>query len=75
MHVLIVSSVIASLLAFHNAINRYTLSLTEEGLLPPVLGRIHPRTARRTSRAPRRPPWAPGSHWPAPTRTRNCCSG
>ncbi|MFI8904618.1 APC family permease [Streptomyces albidoflavus] len=43
MHVLIVSSVIASLLAFHNAINRYTLSLTEEGLLPPVLGRIHPR--------------------------------
>ncbi|MET8671167.1 APC family permease [Streptomyces albidoflavus] len=43
MHVLIVSSVIASLLAFHNAINRYTLSLTEERLLPPVLGRIHPR--------------------------------
>lgn len=43
MHVLIVSSVIASLLAFRNAINRYTLSLTEEGLLPPVLGRIHPR--------------------------------
>ncbi|MEU1381371.1 APC family permease [Streptomyces albidoflavus] len=43
MHVLIVSSVIASLLAFHNAINRYTLSLTGEGLLPPVLGRIHPR--------------------------------
>ncbi|MBZ2409777.1 APC family permease [Streptomyces sp. L06] len=43
MHVLIVSSVVASLLAFHNAINRYTLSLTEEGLLPPVLGRIHPR--------------------------------
>ncbi len=43
MHVLIVSSVIASLLAFHNAINRYTLSLTEEGLLPSALGRIHPR--------------------------------
>ncbi|MFI2671567.1 APC family permease [Streptomyces albidoflavus] len=43
MHVLIVSSVVASLLAFRNAINRYTLSLTEEGLLPPVLGRIHPR--------------------------------
>ncbi|KIX70589.1 hypothetical protein SF12_20615, partial [Streptomyces sp. MBRL 601] len=43
MHVLIVSSVIASLRAFRNAINRYTLSLIEEGLLPPVLGRIHPR--------------------------------
>ncbi|OWA05775.1 hypothetical protein B9W68_23335 [Streptomyces sp. CS227] len=43
MHVLIVSSVVASLLAFHNALNRYILSLTEEGLLPPVLGRIHPR--------------------------------
>ncbi|GGX11760.1 APC family permease [Streptomyces chryseus] len=43
MHVLIVSSVIASLLAFHNAINRYGLSLAEEGVLPAALGRVHPR--------------------------------
>jgi amino acid transporter len=43
MHVLIVTSVIASLLAFHNAINRYALALAEEGVLPRRLGRVHPR--------------------------------
>ncbi|MEU3608079.1 APC family permease [Streptomyces sp. NPDC035033] len=43
MHVLIVTSVLASLLAFHNAINRYALALAEEGVLPKALGRIHPR--------------------------------
>ncbi|MEV0317943.1 APC family permease [Streptomyces sp. NPDC050658] len=43
MHVLIVTSVLASLLAFHNAINRYGLSLAEEGVLPKVLGRVHAR--------------------------------
>ncbi|WP_327252438.1 APC family permease [Streptomyces sp. NBC_01244] len=43
MHVFIVTSVIASLLAFHNAINRYALALAEEGVLPAALGRIHPR--------------------------------
>ncbi|OAH11372.1 APC family permease [Streptomyces jeddahensis] len=43
MHVLIVTSVIASLLAFHNAINRYALALAEEGVLPRQLGRIHSR--------------------------------
>ncbi|MGW1641630.1 APC family permease [Streptomyces lavendulae] len=43
MHLFIVTSVIASLLAFHNAINRYVLSLAEEGVLPAVLGRVHPR--------------------------------
>ncbi|WP_411069685.1 APC family permease [Streptomyces sp. cmx-4-25] len=43
MHVLIVTSVLASLLAFHNAINRYTLALAEEGVLPKAFGRIHPR--------------------------------
>ncbi|MFR9793268.1 APC family permease [Streptomyces sp. MB22_4] len=43
MHVFIVTSVIASLLAFHNAINRYALALAEEGVLPARLGRIHPR--------------------------------
>ncbi|MGR8010854.1 APC family permease [Streptomyces hypolithicus] len=43
MHILIVTSVIASLLAFHNAINRYGLSLAEEGVLPAALGKVHPR--------------------------------
>ncbi|MEU9736694.1 APC family permease [Streptomyces sp. NPDC048002] len=43
MHVLIVTSVLASLLAFHNAINRYVLALAEEGVLPKALGRVHPR--------------------------------
>ncbi|MCX5608274.1 APC family permease [Streptomyces sp. NBC_00047] len=43
MHVFIVTSVIASLLAFHNAINRYALVLAEEGVLPAALGRVHPR--------------------------------
>ncbi|MEU6986343.1 APC family permease [Streptomyces sp. NPDC046324] len=43
MHILIVTSVLASLLAFHNAINRYGLALAEEGVLPAVFGRVHPR--------------------------------
>ncbi|MER5749242.1 APC family permease [Streptomyces sp. NPDC002088] len=43
MHVLIVTSVLASLLAFHNAINRYGLALSEEGILPKALSRVHPR--------------------------------
>ncbi|WP_425281849.1 APC family permease [Streptomyces ficellus] len=43
MHLLIVTSVLASLLAFHNAINRYALALAEEGVLPAALGRVHPR--------------------------------
>ncbi|MEV0117772.1 APC family permease [Streptomyces sp. NPDC050844] len=43
MHVLIVTSVLASLLAFHNAINRYGLALAEEGVLPKALGRVHAR--------------------------------
>ncbi|MFJ7047846.1 APC family permease [Streptomyces sp. NPDC101112] len=43
MHILIVTSVLASLLAFHNAINRYGLALAEEGILPKGLARVHPR--------------------------------
>ncbi|MGW1281075.1 APC family permease [Streptomyces tsukubensis] len=43
MHIFIVTSIIASLLAFHNAINRYALALAEEGVLPKSFGRIHPR--------------------------------
>lgn len=43
MHLLIITSILASLLAFHNAINRYGLALAEEGVLPPAFGRLHPR--------------------------------
>lgn len=43
MHVLIVTSVLASLLSFHNAINRYGLALAEEGVLPKALARVHSR--------------------------------
>lgn len=44
MHILILTSIIASLLAFHNAITRYTRAIADEGMLPPVLGAVHPRT-------------------------------
>ncbi|MDQ1006417.1 amino acid transporter [Streptomyces sp. V4I23] len=43
MHVFIVTSILASLLAFHNAINRYGLALSEEGVLPKALAKVHPR--------------------------------
>ena len=42
MRVLIVTSLFAALLAFHNAITRYTYALASEGALPRQLGRIHP---------------------------------
>jgi amino acid transporter len=41
--VLIVTSLLASLLAFHNATNRYGLAMAEEGVLSAALGRIHPK--------------------------------
>jgi amino acid transporter len=44
MHVLMISSVLASLLAFHNAVNRYTLAIADEGMLPASLGKIQRRT-------------------------------
>ncbi|MFC1405034.1 MULTISPECIES: APC family permease [Streptacidiphilus] len=44
MHVLILSSSLASLLAFHNAINRYTKAIADEGMLPARLASVHPRT-------------------------------
>ena len=43
-YVLIVTSVYASQLAFHNAINRYVYALARVGGLPSALGRLHPRT-------------------------------
>jgi amino acid transporter len=43
MHLLVISSVYASQLAFHNAITRYTHALSRDGALPAWIGRIHPR--------------------------------
>lgn len=43
MHVLIISSVFAALLAFHNAINRYTHNLAAEGIIPARLCATHPK--------------------------------
>ena len=43
MYVLIMTSVLASQIAFHNAINRYTFTLARDGLLPRRLAHSHPR--------------------------------
>ena len=43
MAVFFVTSVLASLLAIHNAASRYMFALGRERLLPSVLGRFHPR--------------------------------
>jgi amino acid transporter len=43
MYILIVTSVLASQIAFHNAINRYTFTLARDGLLPAPLAHTHPR--------------------------------
>lgn len=43
MYVLIVTSVLASQIAFHNAITRYTFNLARDGLLPARLAHAHPR--------------------------------
>lgn len=42
MYLLILTSVYASQLAFHNAINRYTFSMARDGVLPVSLSRTHP---------------------------------
>ncbi|MFG2948409.1 APC family permease [Streptomyces adustus] len=39
--VLVVTSLLAALLAFHNAITRYAYALSAEQVLPPALGRVH----------------------------------
>jgi amino acid transporter len=43
MHVLIVTSLFAAVLALHNATARYLFALGREGLLSRALGRTHPR--------------------------------
>jgi len=43
MRVLFVTSIFAGLLAFHNAIARYFYATGRDRLLPPALGRTHPR--------------------------------
>ncbi|WP_226874155.1 APC family permease [Microbispora sitophila] len=42
-HIFLVTSIFASQVAFHNAINRYTRSLASERLLPRALARTHPK--------------------------------
>jgi amino acid transporter len=44
MYLLILTSVYASQLAFHNAINRYTFALARDGVLPRALSRTDPKT-------------------------------
>jgi amino acid transporter len=41
---LFATSLFAALLSFHNAVARYTFALGREGVLPPVFGRVNPRT-------------------------------
>lgn len=43
MYVLIMTSVLASQIAFHNAITRYAFNLSRDGLLPARLAHTHPR--------------------------------
>lgn len=43
MHLLVISSVYASQLAFHNAITRYTFALSRDGVLPAWIGEVQPR--------------------------------
>lgn len=43
MSFLLLSSIFASILSFHNTIVRYVHSLAMEGILPPVLERLHPK--------------------------------
>jgi amino acid transporter len=43
MHLLVISSVYASQLAFHNAITRYTHALAHDGVLPAWFRKVHPR--------------------------------
>jgi amino acid transporter len=43
MYVLIMTSVLASQIAFHNAINRYTFNLARDGILPTRLAHTHRR--------------------------------
>lgn len=42
MEFLIISSVVASLLAFHNSITRYIFALSREHVLPRALSKLHP---------------------------------
>jgi amino acid transporter len=43
MRLLFITSVFAAVLAFHNAVARYTYALGREGLLPQAAGRTHPK--------------------------------
>ena len=45
MEILLITSAFASTLAFHNTTSRYVFTLSREGLLPPVLSRVHGKHA------------------------------
>ena len=79
MRVLIVTSLFAALLAFHNAITRYTYALASEGALPRRLGRIHPvhksPYIAGDAQTARPPPWSPASPCSTPTPISSCCCG
>jgi amino acid transporter len=47
--VLLITSLFAALLSFHNVLNRYQRSMAQAGVLPQFLGKVHERTG-----APRR---------------------
>ena len=67
MAVFFVTSVLASLLAIHNAASRYMFALGREGLLPRKLGQFHPRRyapSLRLRHAVGRS--TPSSCWPSP---------
>jgi amino acid transporter len=49
MHLLIITSVVASQVAFHNAVTRYALALSADGVLPAWLGKVHPRHSSPTT--------------------------
>jgi amino acid transporter len=49
MYVLVVTSVFAGQLAFHNAINRYTFSLARDGAFPQALYRTNPKNGAPTA--------------------------
>lgn len=43
MNVLLITSMFACVLSFHNVVTRYQLSMANSGLLPASLGRVHPK--------------------------------
>lgn len=60
MYILIMTSVLASQIAFHNAITRYCFNLARDGLLPAPLRHTHPRFGSPSTAGCGSPCWP---HW------------